>query len=56
LPGRLREAAVLRYLEEMEPDEICRVLGIRSGAVRVRLHRARELLKKSLADLVEDDE
>jgi RNA polymerase sigma factor (sigma-70 family) len=56
LPGRLREAAVLKYLEQLELDEICRVLRIRPGAARVRLHRARELLRKSLADLVEDDE
>jgi RNA polymerase sigma factor (sigma-70 family) len=56
LPGRLREVAILRYLEEMEVDEICRVLGISPGAARVRLHRAREMLRKSLADLVEEGE
>jgi RNA polymerase sigma-70 factor (ECF subfamily) len=56
LPGRLREVAVLRYLEEMDLDEICRVLGIRPGAARVRLHRARAMLRTSLADLVEEGE
>lgn len=54
LPQKLREAAVLRYLEEMSIDEAARVLKISPNAVEVRLHRARERLRRSLAALVEE--
>ena len=49
LPARLREAAVLRYLEEMPIGEIANVLGVSRNAVEVRLHRARNRLTKALA-------
>ena len=42
----------LRYAEEMEPAQIAAVLGKRSGAVRVMLHRAR----LRLLELVEQDQ
>lgn len=38
----------LRYAEEMEPAQIAAVLGKRSGAVRVMLHRARRQLLDAL--------
>jgi RNA polymerase sigma-70 factor (ECF subfamily) len=56
LPGRYREVAVLRYVEEMDPREIAAALGVRPGTVLVRLHRARQMLKKQLSDLVEDEQ
>jgi len=56
LPGRYREIAVLRYLQEMPMDEICTALRIRPGAARVRLHRARQELRKRLAGLIEEEE
>lgn len=56
LPMRYREAVVLRYLEELETDEIARVLGICSNTLQVRLSRARKLLRGHLAGIIEEDE
>ncbi len=53
LPTKYREAVVLRYLQELETDEICQVLGISKGNLHTRLGRAREKLKQSLAELIE---
>lgn len=53
LPPRCREPVVLRYLHELPTDQICRILGLSSNALHVRLHRARQLLKRDLADLME---
>ncbi len=54
LPGKYREVAVLRYLEEMPLEDVCEVLRIKRSTAGVRLHRARAMLKERLADLVED--
>ena len=54
LPAKYREVVVLRYLEEMDMDEICEVLGLARGAVDVRLHRARSRLKDALNGLIEE--
>ena len=54
LPGRLREAVVLRYLEEMSVDDVAAALGISRTATTTRLHRARQLLAKELGELIED--
>ncbi len=54
LPVRYREVVVLRYLEEMPVEEIGRVLGLKRNTVEVRLHRARERLRKELAGLLEE--
>ena len=48
LPLSLREVLVLRVYEELAPHEIARHLKVRPEAVRNRLHRARQALKKSL--------
>jgi len=56
LPMRYREPVVLRYLEELETDEIARVLGIRRNALQVRLSRARKLLKGHLAGVIDENE
>jgi RNA polymerase sigma-70 factor (ECF subfamily) len=53
LPTKYREAVVLRYLQELETDEICQVLGISKGNLHTRLSRAREKLKQSLVELTE---
>ena len=55
LPVRLREVAVLRYLEETSIDQIAQVLRISRNAVEVRLHRARTRLKDRLADMLEEE-
>jgi RNA polymerase sigma-70 factor (ECF subfamily) len=54
LPAKYREAIVLRYLEEMSVAEIAEVLGLARNAVEVRLSRARKLLERALAHLVEE--
>jgi RNA polymerase sigma-70 factor (ECF subfamily) len=48
LPQKLREVIVLRYLEELDVDEICSMLSISRSAFDVRLHRGREKLREML--------
>lgn len=49
LPEIYRNVVILRDIEEMEGREAAAVLGIGEGAMKVRLHRARALLQKTLA-------
>ena len=49
LPEIYRNVVLLRDIEEMEVRETAAALGITEGAVKVRLHRARALLQRSLA-------
>ena len=49
LPERLRGAFILREIEGLSTAEAAAVLGISEGAVKVRLHRARLLLREELA-------
>lgn len=48
LPDTLRAAFVLRDLEGMSTSEAASNLGITTSALKVRLHRAREILRSSL--------
>jgi RNA polymerase sigma-70 factor (ECF subfamily) len=48
LPVALSTAFVLRELEEMETAELRRTLELSEGNLRVRLHRARLLLRECL--------
>ena len=48
LPDKMREAIHLFYYEDMTCEEIARALKISCEAVRVRLHRGREMLKIKL--------
>jgi len=52
LPLKYREPVVLRYLQELSTDEIIRILGISDNALQVRLSRARERLRRDLAELI----
>lgn len=45
-----REVIVMRYIDELSPPEIAALLGINENAVSVRLHRAKERLKKHLGN------
>jgi RNA polymerase sigma-70 factor (ECF subfamily) len=36
---------MLRDIEELDTDQTAAVLGISSGAVKTRLHRARQVLR-----------
>jgi RNA polymerase sigma-70 factor (ECF subfamily) len=53
LPLPLREAFVLRFVEEMDYAEISQVTGLAPATLRVRAHRARALLRDSLGSVVD---
>ncbi|GAA2596763.1 sigma factor-like helix-turn-helix DNA-binding protein [Actinomadura fulvescens] len=48
LPGRQREALVLRFYLELSDDEVCQVMGIRPGTVRSTMARALAALAREL--------
>jgi RNA polymerase sigma-70 factor, ECF subfamily len=48
LPDIYRQVFTLRDLEELNIEETAHALGITTGAVKVRLHRARIMLQKRL--------
>jgi RNA polymerase sigma-70 factor (ECF subfamily) len=48
LPERLRTTFVLREIEGLSTAETAEVLGLKPGAVKVQLHRARLLLREQL--------
>lgn len=48
LPGPQREVLVLRFLHNLEPQEIAGVLGISPGNARVRLNRALNAVRAAL--------
>jgi RNA polymerase sigma-70 factor (ECF subfamily) len=50
LPLLYREVVVLRYFNELSVDEVADVLGRSSSTVGVQLLRARQLLRKAMAD------
>ena len=52
LPLKYRELIVLRHLQDLSYIEISNILKLPSGTVKVRLYRAREQLRKILADSV----
>lgn len=49
LPEKYREVFVLRDVEELNQEETAAALGINVNLVKVRLHRARMMLQKTLA-------
>jgi RNA polymerase sigma-70 factor (ECF subfamily) len=51
LPPHYRIVIVLRDMEGLTEDEVAEITGLRSGTVRVRLHRARLFVRKELAKL-----
>jgi RNA polymerase sigma-70 factor (ECF subfamily) len=46
LPPQYRIVLVLRDMEGLSDDEVAEITGLRSGTVRVRLHRARLYVRK----------
>ena len=48
LPPRYRIVLVLRDMEGLTDEEVAEITGLRSGTVRVRLHRARLFVRKEL--------
>jgi RNA polymerase sigma-70 factor (ECF subfamily) len=53
LPASYRVVFVLRDVEGLSTAETAAALGIREDAAKVRLHRARAMLREELADLVD---
>lgn len=52
LPPPYRIVLVLRDMEGLTDDEVAEITGIRSGTVRVRLHRARLFVRKELMKML----
>ncbi len=52
LPPQYRMALVLHDMEDLSTSEVAQILGLREGTVRVRLHRARLLVRQKLARVV----
>jgi RNA polymerase sigma factor (sigma-70 family) len=50
LPTETREALVAAYLDELPQQELAARLGLREGALRARLHRGRQMLRRVLED------
>jgi RNA polymerase sigma-70 factor (ECF subfamily) len=55
LPAPYREVLVLRDIEEFDTEQTAQQLGINPGAVKTRLHRARQALRTLLEPLVLGD-
>jgi RNA polymerase sigma-70 factor (ECF subfamily) len=49
LPETQREVVVLRDIEGLPPADVCAVLGVTDGNMRVLLHRARAHIREQLA-------
>lgn len=48
LPDSLRNVLILRDIEELDTAETAQALGLTPGAVKIRLHRARQALRTLL--------
>lgn len=54
LPVKLREALILREYEEYSYKEIAEITGIEVSLAKVRVHRARLILRKILSPIVQE--
>lgn len=55
LPPRQRAAVELFYIHDLSHAEIAAFLGVKIGAVKTRLHKARKSLKRQLWTVVAED-
>jgi RNA polymerase sigma-70 factor (ECF subfamily) len=55
LPVLQREAIILFTFEELSLEQIAKIVGVDAAAVKSRLHRARESLRRTLAPLLTCD-
>lgn len=53
LPPMYRLVLVLHDMEELDTETVAKILGLQPGTVRVRLHRARLLLRQEMSRLLE---
>jgi RNA polymerase sigma-70 factor, ECF subfamily len=56
LPEAYRTVLLLRDIEEMDTDEVARLLGITVNCVKTRLHRARQALRTLLSPMFANEE
>jgi RNA polymerase sigma-70 factor, ECF subfamily len=56
LPDPYRQVLLLRDIEELDTEGTAQHLGISAGAVKVRLHRARQALRTLLEPIVLNEE
>jgi RNA polymerase sigma-70 factor (ECF subfamily) len=54
LPAKYREAFVLFHVENLDYEQIKEITGISVGALKVRVHRARHLLRTALGSMIEE--
>jgi RNA polymerase sigma-70 factor (ECF subfamily) len=52
LPPQYRIVLVLHDMEELDTDLVARILSLERGTVRVRLHRARLMVRKEMGSLM----
>ena len=50
LPEHQRVIVTLRYQEDLDPSEICRIVNLPVNTVKSHLHRALQSLRKKLGD------
>ena len=48
LPDTQRAVVTLRYQEDLDPSEICRIIGLPVNTVKSHLHRALQALRRKL--------
>lgn len=51
LPHEQRDLILLKDVEQLDTPEICSILGISPGNMRIRLHRARQALRAAVVHL-----
>jgi RNA polymerase sigma-70 factor (ECF subfamily) len=54
LPEKFRKVIIMRFIAGLSAAQIAKQLGKRHGTVRIRLHRAYQILRKDLACLFEE--
>lgn len=50
LPDKYRMVLYLFYFEELSTKEIAKAIAVREGTVRMRLSRARDMMKEKLQE------
>lgn len=50
LPAKYREAFILKHIEDLSYEEMQGIVGMAVPALKVRVHRAREMLKKMMEE------
>jgi RNA polymerase sigma-70 factor, ECF subfamily len=54
IPAQLRIVLVLQDMEDLSSEQVAQILGLQTGTVRVRLHRARLAVRKELSRVLDE--